>query len=136
VNTETTQTNDTHAVRGWIFFDADCRACVTGRERLGAMFESRGYRWLPLQTPGAAARLGVSETELRAEMRLQLADGQVFGGIDTWVHLWRSVWWLWPLGVLASLPGVHSLAGALYRWVARNRYCFSGRCVVTKGSIP
>jgi predicted DCC family thiol-disulfide oxidoreductase YuxK len=34
-------------------------------------------------------------------------------------------WWR-PFGALLLLPGVHALAGAAYRWVARNRYRLPG----------
>lgn len=135
MNTEMTKYNGEVLHLGWIFFDAECGVCAAGRRRLGRIFERRGFRWLPLQTPGTAARLGVSEAELRSEMRLQLADGRVLAGIDAWIHLWRSVWWLWPLALLASVPGLHGAGDTLYRWVARHRYCFAGRCAVRKGTI-
>ena len=34
---------------GWIFYDARCRACRLGRRWTGRLFESRGFRWVPLQ---------------------------------------------------------------------------------------
>ena len=79
-----------------------------------------------MQTPGTAARTGASDAELRAEMKLLLADGRVVGGAHAWAVLFRSVWWLWPLGVLIGLPGLRVLSAAAYRWIARNRYCISG----------
>jgi predicted DCC family thiol-disulfide oxidoreductase YuxK len=114
--------------RGWVFFDAECDFCVRGATRWGGWFERRGFRWLPLQTPGTAKRLGVAETALREEMHLLLADGQLAHGVEAWVILFRAVWWLWPLGFLLRRPGIHWLGDCTYRWVARNRNCFAGRC--------
>lgn len=113
---------------GRVFYDAECRFCVAGRRRWGGLFERRGFVWLRLQTPGTAARLGITEDQLRAEMWLQRADGRTFSGIGAWGELLRSVWWLWPLGMLIALPGVNALARALYRWIAHHRYCLGGRC--------
>jgi len=116
------------APRGEIFYDADCPLCARGAERWGGLLARRGFRWLPLQTSGTAVRLGLSEAGLRAEMKLRLADGRVCGGVDAWAVLLRSVWWLWPLGIFIGLPGMRTLTSAAYRWVARNRYCFSHAC--------
>jgi predicted DCC family thiol-disulfide oxidoreductase YuxK len=121
VNAETTEVN---GIRGRIFYDAACPVCRSGRKVWGGIFARRGFEWLPLQTPGMAKRLGLSEAALLEEMKLQLRDGRVLGGIDSWVVLFGSVWWLRTLGALLSLPGFHALGQACYRRIARNRYCF------------
>jgi len=115
-----------HPSRGEVFYDGDCAMCSRGAARWGGLFARHGFRGLPLQTPGTAARTGASDAELRAEMKLLLADGRVVGGAHAWAVLFRSVWWLWPLGVLIGLPGLRVLSAAAYRWIARNRYCISG----------
>jgi predicted DCC family thiol-disulfide oxidoreductase YuxK len=122
VNTETKGRN------GWIFYDAECPICLRGLRVWGQVFGRRGFEWLPLQTPGAAGRLGLREAELLREMKVQLPDRRVLGGIDSWIHLFRSVWWLWPVGMLLSIPGFHRLGQACYRWIARYRYCMGGKC--------
>lgn len=116
--------------RGWVFYDAECRFCVAAMKRWGALFARRGFQWLPLQTPGTAARLGVSEIQLLEAMWLQLADGRVASGVNAWSELMRNVWWLWPLGALMALPGFNAVAQAVYRWIARNRYCLGGSCKI------
>jgi predicted DCC family thiol-disulfide oxidoreductase YuxK len=126
VNTPT----PTQPPRGEVFYDAECGVCSRGATRWGELFARRGFAWLPLQTPGTPARTGASEAELRAEMKLRLADGRVVGGAAAWAILFRAVWWLWPLGVMIDLPDIRILSAAAYRWVARNRYCFGGACAV------
>jgi predicted DCC family thiol-disulfide oxidoreductase YuxK len=51
--------------------------------------------------------------------------------VDAWIGLMRHVWWLKPLAVVLDLPGIKLLAEALYRWIARNRYCIGGQCRIT-----
>jgi predicted DCC family thiol-disulfide oxidoreductase YuxK len=125
-----TETTEIKGIRGWIFYDADCPICLRGRRVWGEIFDRRGFEWLPLQTPDVVGRLGLSEAALLEEMKVQLPDGQVLGGIDSWVVLFRSVWWLWPIGFILSLPGFHALGQRSYRWLARNRYCLGGKCSV------
>jgi predicted DCC family thiol-disulfide oxidoreductase YuxK len=122
--------NNANAPVGRIYFDAECRFCAAHRRRWGPIFERRGFVWLPLQTPGAAHRLGVTESRLREEMWLQLADGRTRSGVDAWSALMRHVWWVWPLGIMLALPGFNAGARVLYRWIARNRHCLGGACTI------
>lgn len=124
--------NTTAQPQGWIFFDAECRFCVGHRQRWGHLFERRGFVWVPLQTPGTAERLGITEAQLRAEMWLQLADGRKYSGVDAWSAPMRRVWWLWPLGATLALPGFNAVGRALYRWIARHRHCLGGVCSIPR----
>jgi predicted DCC family thiol-disulfide oxidoreductase YuxK len=122
---------------GWIFFDADCRFCVAGRRRWGRVLERRGFAWLPLQSPGAAARLGVPEARLLDELRVLTADGRPLGGLDAVLALMRRVWWLLPLAWLFGHPALRPLAAAAYRRLARHRHCLGGHCrIALKGATP
>lgn len=126
-----TVTNGTLPI-GWVFYDADCPFCARGAARWSEGFARRGFVWLPLQTPGTAARLHVTEADLRAEMRLQLADGTIYSGIHAWLVLLRSIWWLRPLAAVMALPPLGGLAATGYRWIARHRHCLGGRCAVNR----
>lgn len=126
----TTKVSNMIEIRGWVFYDAECRFCVRGRERFGPLFERRGFRWMPLQTPGTAARLGFTDAELMGEMKLLLPDGRVLGGVEAWTKMFRSVWWLWLVGALLGVPVLHWIGAKVYAWIARNRHCLGGRCTL------
>jgi predicted DCC family thiol-disulfide oxidoreductase YuxK len=118
---------------GWIFFDADCRFCAANRRRWGRLFERHGFVWLPLQTAGTAERLRVTPEQLMAEMWVLPAGAHPLSGVDAWIVLMRHVWWLKPLAAVLGLPGIKPLAQAVYRSLARNRYCLAGQCRVGPG---
>ncbi|HUL51478.1 MAG TPA: DCC1-like thiol-disulfide oxidoreductase family protein [Candidatus Nitrosotalea sp.] len=128
MNTEITE--KTVYAAGWIFYDAACAPCVNARQRAGRLFASRGFAWLPLQTPGSAARLRVSESDFARRMHLLLADGQVLYNADALAVLCRSVWWLWPLGAALRVPGFREIGRTTYDWLARNRHCVGGACAI------
>lgn len=117
---------------GWIFFDAECAFCTGSRRRWGGVFERRGFVWLPLQTPGTAARLKVTESQLWQGMWLQRSGGPAVCGLDAWIVLMRSVGWLRPLGWLLTLPGFNALGHRAYRFLARHRHCLGGACKVQR----
>jgi predicted DCC family thiol-disulfide oxidoreductase YuxK len=116
-----------------VFYDAECEFCVNTVRRVEQGLVRRGFELLPLQTPGAAAALGVSEHELLDEMRLRLQDGRVFGGAEAIAQIARRIWWAWPLWALSRLPGAMRPMDAMYRWFARNRGCVSGSCARPQG---
>jgi predicted DCC family thiol-disulfide oxidoreductase YuxK len=97
---------------------------------MGRLFASRGFEWTPLQTPGAAVRLGVAESAFDFRMHLLTADGRVLHNADALGVLCRSVWWLWPLGALLLMPGFREVGRITYDWFARNRNCIGGTCRV------
>jgi predicted DCC family thiol-disulfide oxidoreductase YuxK len=130
VNTEITD-NIAPPSAGWVFYDAECAFCARGAAQLAGLFGNRGFVWLPLQSPSAVAALGSHATTMHEQMKLRLANGHIASGIDAWAVLLRSVWWLWPVGVLLGLPGIRQFGDICYGWLARNRYCISGRCRVT-----
>jgi len=134
VNTEITKQEDNRETRGWIFYDAECGFCVSVRNAIGPVFEKRNFAWLPSRSPQATAMLGEADPRGIDQMLLRLSDGTISGGVDAWIILCRSVWWLRLCGWLMSLPGLNGIAKACYRWIARNRYCFAGRCAATKGT--
>jgi predicted DCC family thiol-disulfide oxidoreductase YuxK len=124
------ETPPTDTARGWIYYDADCPFCVRWVARVSGPLERRGFRFLPLQTPGSAERLRVAPSELLAQMQLLRPDGQRFGGADAVAEMARQIWWAKPLAALTWLPGVMPLGRRLYARIAANRHCASGACPV------
>ena len=125
-----------HPVGGWIFYDAECALCVRAMRRVRRLFASREFEWVSLQTPGSAARLGVPFSAFQTRFHVLTADGHVFHNADALAVLCRSVWWLWPLGFVLSLPGFRNLGRLGYDWLARNRYCLGGHCTPIAGGQP
>jgi predicted DCC family thiol-disulfide oxidoreductase YuxK len=113
-----------------VFYDAECRLCVAGANRLRDVLARRRIALVPLQSPGASTLLGVPEDQLLVEMRLRLADGTVLGGAAAVAEIARRIWWASPLWAISRLPGAMRPLNAIYRWVARNRTCFNGACHV------
>ena len=127
MNTEITDNEKSSRL---IFYDAGCRLCVGLAQRFGRVLAARNFKLLPLQSPGARGRLGLSEAELLDEMRLLLPDGRSFGGTDALVEISRSYWWAWPLGALGNFAAGRKALRAAYRWLAHRRSCANGACEV------
>lgn len=127
--TEQTETADCRNRDGWVLYDGDCPMCVRLAGRFAAILRRHGFGLAPLQSPWVRSRLGSLTSEPPDEMFVLSSSGDVSGGADAVVYLAQRIWWAWPLYALTRLPGVMWLLWHLYRWVARNRTCFGGRCV-------
>lgn len=127
MNTEITVNNTT---QGWVCYDAGCGVCVAIIARLSRLLGRHGFQILPLQTPGAAARIGVSEEALLARMHLWTADGRRYAGADAVVEIARGIPWARPLVAATRLPGVLPLLRRGYDWIAAHRTCGGGDCLV------
>lgn len=125
MNTETTVNSET---LGWVFYDADCSLCARSAARASRMLERRGFRLLPLQTPGAAERVGVTSEALLARMHLLKRDGRRFAGADAFVEIARHVKWARPVVALSEWQGVLPLLRRCYDWMAAHRYCLGRTC--------
>jgi len=125
VHTEITET-----IQGWVFYDADCPFCTRWAWRTDELLARHGWHLAPLQADWVRLRLDLKDDEPLLEMKLLTADGRIFGGADALVHLARSIWWMWPLFAPAQLPGVTLVLRAIYRRIAKNRFCFGRRCAL------
>ena len=114
----------------WIFYDAGCPFCTRLAAHLTRLLAGRGFRLLPLQTPGTAERLGVTTHDLLAEMHLVTATGQRLRGADAFLEITRHIWWALPIAALAHLPGARPLLRRLYSRLAAHRHCLGGRCLI------
>lgn len=123
------KTRDTE-IRGTIGYDGHCPVCLSTMARWRAVFTVRGFAWVPLQDRFWSERLNLRAGETPEELALELRDGRRLAGAAAALWLARQVWWLSPLGVLGSLPGIRWLTQKGYAWIARNRYCLGDVCTL------
>lgn len=133
MNTEITDNNALAPV-GWVFYDGECRLCVSWVERLQGALDRRRFHLLPLQSPDASRQLCLTGPAPLGEMRLLLIDGRNLGGADAIVEIARHIWWAWPLWIISRFPFMMGIMRAGYRVLAANRHCANGVCLITHRS--
>lgn len=103
-----------------VIFDGDCGICTT----LAGVVETR------LRPPAAVeawqrldlAAYGLTPEQCSEALQYVEADGTVYAAeLAVAQLLKRSRVWARPAGYVIAAPGVRSLAGVVYRWVAANR---------------
>jgi predicted DCC family thiol-disulfide oxidoreductase YuxK len=109
-----------------LFFDGACGMCTRSVELLYRLDRTGKLQAEPLQSPGAAQRLGISPSELLDSVRWLDSSGAVYSGAEAAnAPLSAAIGTRIPL-VIYRIPGIGLIEEAIYRWVAAHRYRFPG----------
>ena len=120
-----------------VLFDGSCNLCRGSAGRARRFDKAQRIEFLDLHDPAAHQRFPqVNREEALRLMQAVDSSGKVFSGSDAWARIgallpgWKLVAWI------LLVPGIRSIAGKVYGWIARNRYrwnrevCEDGTCSV------
>ncbi|MFJ7247609.1 thiol-disulfide oxidoreductase DCC family protein [Kitasatospora sp. NPDC098652] len=121
-----------------LVFDGDCAFCSScvrwGERYLRQTLASGGWDSVPFQFADlaeldalAGGRGEVSAERAEREVLWVTPAGRVYGGAQAVARLLLRTGGAWAyLGALLTLAPVRPVAGAVYRWVSRNRHRMPG----------
>jgi predicted DCC family thiol-disulfide oxidoreductase YuxK len=109
-----------------LVYDGDCGIC-TKLSRFARRFVMPRHGTVIASFDLDLADYGLTAEQCLEALQFVDARGRTHAAQDAVARLLLAAapWWK-PFGALLLLPGVHALAGAAYRWVARNRYRLPG----------
>ena len=111
---------------GVLFFDGACGMCTRSVEFVLRLDRTGELQIEPLQSPGAAARLSISPSQLLDSSRWLDSSGVVYCGAEAMnAAVSSAIGTRLPL-VLYRMPGMRFVQDAIYRWVSTHRYRFPG----------
>ena len=111
---------------GILFFDGACGICTRSRDLLLKLNRTGDLKTEPLQSVGAAERLGVPASRLLESVRWLDSSGEVYAGAEAAnAAVSAAIGTKLPLA-LYRVPGMRFVQEAIYRWVATHRYRFPG----------
>lgn len=116
-----------------VYYDGECKLCLTAVSRLRRSRTRSELRFVPLQAvpPGslgdAPEEPGGADGHLSQMLVKDESSGRLVGGSDAVTLLLRDVPGLAWIGRLGALPGFRLLAAAAYRLVAKYRYRLFGK---------
>ncbi len=127
----------------WVFYyDGNCGFCRAAAGFLRPLDLFRRLTWMPFQTLDAPPP-GLSWADLDRAVYLETGKQRQVGrntvrlyeGFYAFRLLTLRLPPLLPLAPFLWLPGANRLGVAVYRWVARNRYCI-GQCAAKSAWPP
>ncbi len=65
--------------------------------------------------------------------------GNVYSGVDTYIQVFKRIFYLYPIGLILQIPGIYHIAKSVYAFVASNRTterCTEENCGYNPPTIP
>lgn len=106
-----------------VYYDSECPLCIRTKLTVEHLDNFNRILFLPVQTEAVneSCLSDYSENELLENIFSVNKNGKVFSGLDTYLQIFKSIWYLYPLYLLISLPGIKQIAAKIYSIVAKNR---------------
>jgi predicted DCC family thiol-disulfide oxidoreductase YuxK len=113
-------------MHGVLVFDGRCGVCTRAVNLLARWNRTGMLRIEPMQSPGMADRLGVTDERMLESAWWLDSSGAIFAGAYAMnVALAAALGTRLPLRIY-RIPGVGAVQNVIYRWVATHRYRFRG----------
>jgi predicted DCC family thiol-disulfide oxidoreductase YuxK len=109
-----------------VLYDADCGVCRHTARTLRALDARGRLRFAPLQGFTPASDADPDLDQLLARLHVRDAEGRWSSGGGAMLRIAEMIPLLFPLAVIARLPGAERVTEAAYEVVARNRRALSG----------
>ncbi len=118
-----------------VFFDQQCPLCNRTVLILNHfdIFKCIDFKGAQDHAASYAALANVSTETLMLDLYALDLNNRIYSGVDTYIQIFKKMRYLYPLGVLLSLPGIHTLALKKYRSIAdsRTRIPCTSACLTT-----
>ncbi len=112
-----------------VFYDGACRLCAKEIKMLRALDAQHRIVFTDIALAGfdAEQETGLTYDALMAEIHGRFADGSLVTGVEVFRQLYGRVGFSWAVWT-TRLPGVSQSLDLGYRYFAKNRLKWTGRC--------
>lgn len=111
-----------------VYFDGDCPLCSKEIALLRKLDRQSRISFVDIAAPEFSAEaLGTTQEKLMSAIQAQLPDESWIEGVEVFRRLYGAL----GFGVLVRItrwPGISHLLDFVYRYFAKNRLRFTGRC--------
>lgn len=111
-----------------VFFDGDCPLCSKEIKFLKKLDKQNKIVFTDIADKNfEASNYGLTFDDFMAEIRGRLPDGTMISGVEVFRRLYGAVGLDWTVAI-TRWPVVSSVLDIGYKWFAKNRLRFTGRC--------
>ena len=106
-----------------VYYDAECPLCVRTKITIKHFDYFNKVNFKTVQVNAAKNELlkNIEEEKLLLDIHSTDLKGNVYNGIDTYIQIFKRIWFLKPLSLVIALPGIKGLSKKIYNYVASNR---------------
>jgi predicted DCC family thiol-disulfide oxidoreductase YuxK len=106
------------------YYDAQCPLCIRAKIIISHLdwFKKIDFKTVQLDALNQPAFQGFETEKLLNDIHSVNIKGKVFYGVDTYIQVFKNIFYLYPLGLILQLPGIKHFAKKIYIKIAKNRY--------------
>ncbi|MES2417278.1 MAG: DCC1-like thiol-disulfide oxidoreductase family protein [Bacteroidota bacterium] len=125
----------------FFYYDTECPLCIRTKITITHLdwFNKIGFKTVQFDAQDQEKLAKIDQEILLNDIHSVDAKGNVYAGVDTYIQVFKRIFYLFPLYLLLKVPGIYHLAKNIYAYVAKNRdteRCTEDNCGYNPPSIP
>jgi predicted DCC family thiol-disulfide oxidoreductase YuxK len=125
----------------FFYYDSECPLCVRTKITISHFdfFNKIAFKTVQFDAPLNNSLTGIEKDTLLNDIHSVNLNGKVFSGIDTYIQVFKRIFYLFPLSLILQLPGIYHIAKKVYTYIATNRTterCTEENCGYNPPEIP
>lgn len=105
------------------YYDTECPLCIRTKIIISHLdwFDLIGFKTVQFDADDHSKLRDIDKEILLDDIHSVDKNNKVYRGVDTYLQVFKRIFYLFPLYLLISLPGIYHLAKKVYGYVAENR---------------
>jgi predicted DCC family thiol-disulfide oxidoreductase YuxK len=123
------------------YYDSECPLCVRTKITITHLdwFNKVEFKTVQLDAVENPNLKDIQQNDLLNDIYSVDLKGKVYSGVDTYIQVFKRIFYLYPIGLILQLPGFYHIAKSIYGYVATNRTterCTEENCGYNPPIIP
>ena len=123
------------------YYDSECPLCIRTKIIITHLdwFNKIGFKTVQFDAKENQYLKNIDKTALLDDIYSVNAKGAVYSGVDTYIQVFKRIFYLFPLAMVLKLPGIYHLAKKGYAFIAKNRNterCTEENCGFNPPVVP
>ena len=123
------------------YYDSECPLCIRTKIVITHLdwFNKIGFKTVQFDAAENQYLKNIEQTVLLDDIYSVDTKGKIYSGVNTYIHVLKRIFYLFPLAILLQLPGIYQIAKKIYGYVAKNRSterCTEENCGYNPPMVP
>ena len=125
----------------FFYYDSECPLCIRTKIIISHLdwFNKIGFKTVQFDSQNHEKLVDLELDKLLEDIHSVDTRNNVYSGVDTYIQVFRRIFYLYPLYLLLNIPGIYHLAKKIYSYIAKNRdteRCTEDNCGYNPPLIP
>ena len=125
----------------FFYYDRECPLCIRTKIIISHLdwFNIIGFKTVQFDAQDNEKISNIEINKLLDDIHSVDKKGNVFVGVDTYIQVFKRIFYLYPFFLILKTPGIYHIAKRIYKYIALNRdteRCTEENCGYNPPTIP